>query len=140
MTSGARHRPRRDISEMSEDERAIRDLVATWMAASESGDLATVLSLMAEDVLFMVPGREPFGRQAFASAAQGMKEVRIEGRSDIQELEILDGWAWMRNRLEMTMTPAGGGTPVRRAGCTLTILRKRDDGRWVIARDANLLS
>ena len=46
----------------------------------------------------------------------------------------------MRNRLEMPITPAGGGAPVRRSGYTLTILRKRADGRWVIARDANLLS
>jgi uncharacterized protein (TIGR02246 family) len=125
---------------MTEDERAIRKLVETWMAASKAGDLATVLSLMADDVVFMVPGREPFGKAAFAAASQGMKDIRIEGRSDIQEIEILDGWAWMRNRLEMTTTPAGGGAPVRRAGYTLTILRKRADGRWLIARDANLLS
>src|SRR5262250_3871144 len=124
---------------MTDDERAIRDLVSTWLAASKAGDLATVLSLMADDVVFMVPGREPFGKAAFAAASQGMKDIRIEGRSDIQEIEILDGWAWMRSRLEMTMTPAGGGAPVRRSGYTLTILRKRADGRWVIARDANLL-
>jgi len=44
---------------MTEDERTIRDLVATWMAASQAGDLAAVLRLMADDVVFMVPGREP---------------------------------------------------------------------------------
>jgi uncharacterized protein (TIGR02246 family) len=35
---------------MADDERAIRDLVATWMRASETGDVDTVLSLIAEDV------------------------------------------------------------------------------------------
>lgn len=39
---------------MTEDERAIRTLVETWMTASKSGDLATVLSLMTDDVVFMV--------------------------------------------------------------------------------------
>ena len=34
---------------MSPDERAIRDLVDTWMKASQAGDTATVLSLMADD-------------------------------------------------------------------------------------------
>jgi uncharacterized protein (TIGR02246 family) len=46
---------------MTDDERAIRDLVATWMKASEAGDVQTVLNLMADDMIFMVPGREPFG-------------------------------------------------------------------------------
>jgi uncharacterized protein (TIGR02246 family) len=45
---------------MTDDERAIRELVSTWMRASESGDVNTVLSLMADDVIFMVPGREPW--------------------------------------------------------------------------------
>jgi uncharacterized protein (TIGR02246 family) len=124
---------------MSEDERAIRDLVATWMKASQAGDIATVLSLMADDVVFMVPGREPFGKEAFSAASQGMKGVRMEGTSDIRELEVLGNWAYLRNHIQVTMTPPGG-TPVKRAGYTLTILRKLADGRWVLARDANLLS
>ncbi len=39
--------------------RAIRDLVATWMAASKAGDLETVLSLMTDDAIFVVPGQKP---------------------------------------------------------------------------------
>src|SRR5262249_46150065 len=68
-------RPARRTS-MSDDERAIRDLVATWMVASKAGDLATVLTLMSDDVVFMVPGREPFGKAAFAAASEGMKGVQ----------------------------------------------------------------
>ena len=44
---------------MTDDERAIRDLVAAWMKASQAGDTAKVLSLMADDAIFQVPGREP---------------------------------------------------------------------------------
>ena len=44
------------------DERAIRELVATWMTASQAGDIDTVLGLMTDDVVFMVPGHEPFGK------------------------------------------------------------------------------
>src|SRR6476660_8851382 len=124
---------------MPPDERAIRNLVATWMAASQAGDLKTVLSLMTDDVVFMVPGREPFGKEAFAAASQGMKDVRMQGTSDIREIEVLGDWAYLRNYLELTITPPGG-EPVRRAGYTLTILRKSPDGRWQLARDANLLT
>ena len=125
---------------MTEDEPAIRDLVATWMEASRAGDVGTVLGLMADDVIFMVPGREPFGKQVFAAAAEGMKQLRMEGTSDIRELRVIGDWAWLRNYIEVTVTPPGGAKPVRRAGYTLTILRKEPDGRWVLARDANLLT
>ncbi len=90
---------------MSDDERAIRELVDTWLTASKAGDLATVLSLMTDDVIFMVPGREPFGKEAFAAASEGMKNVRIEGSSDIQEIQVLGDWAYLRNYIEMTLSP-----------------------------------
>jgi uncharacterized protein (TIGR02246 family) len=123
---------------MTSDERAIRDLVATWMRASQQGDLATVLGLMTDDVIFMVPGREPFGKEAFAAMSKEMQGARMQGTSDIRELSVLGDWAYLRNYLTVTVTPADG-LPVRRAGYTLTILRKQD-GRWLLARDANLLT
>jgi uncharacterized protein (TIGR02246 family) len=124
---------------MTDDERAIRDLVDTWLAASKVGDLATVLNLMTDDILFMVPGREPFGKTEFASSFGAMRDTRIEGRSDIREIEVLGSWAFMRNHLEVSVTPASG-TPIARSGYVLSILRKEADGRWRLARDANLLT
>jgi uncharacterized protein (TIGR02246 family) len=121
------------------DEQAIRDLVDKWMAASKAGDLATVLSLMADDVVFMVPSRPPFGKEEFAASSKSMAGVAIDGTSEIVELQILGNWAWMRNRLRITITPPGGKAMIR-SGYTLTILRKQSDGNWVITRDANLLA
>jgi uncharacterized protein (TIGR02246 family) len=129
----------RKAIKMTDDERAIREVVDVWLAASKAGDLATVLSLMTDDVIFMVPGQKPFGKEAFAAASQGMKDVRIEGTSDIQEIQVLGDWAYLRNYLEMTVTPPGGAAK-RRSGYTLTVLRKEADGRWRLARDANLLA
>lgn len=123
---------------MSDDERAIRQVVETWMAASRSGDLDAVLSLMTKDVVFMVPGQEPFGKEAFAALSKGVGGGRVEGTSEIVELKILGEWAFIRNRIAMQMTPPGGAT-TRRAGYTLTLLRKEADGQWRLARDANLL-
>ena len=123
---------------MKADELAIRQLVETWMVATKKGDLPTVLNLMADDAVFMVPGREPFGKEVFAASSQAMKEVQIDGVSEIQELKILGDWAWIRNRLHITITPPNG-KPATRSGYTLTILRKRPDGAWVLARDANLV-
>ena len=121
-----------------DDERAIRELIDTWMAASKAGDTATVLGLMTDDVVFTVPGQEPFGKEAFAAASQDMTGVRIDGKSEIRELKVLGDWAYLRSYLEMSITPPGGNT-VQRAGYTLTILRK-ETGRWLLTRDANLVS
>ena len=79
-----------------------------------AGDLDTVLGLMTEDVVFMVPGREPFGKEAFAAQSRGMAGARLEGTSDIRELRILGDWAFMRNHIAISVTPPGG-KPQRRA-------------------------
>ena len=98
---------------MTDDERAIRQLVETWMIATKNGDNATVLTLMTDDAIFVVPGKEPFGKDAFAAAARGMADPHMEGRSDIVELQVLGNWAFIRNRIDMTMTPPNG-EPVHR--------------------------
>ena len=123
---------------MSDDERAIRELVETWFAATMSGDIETVLNLMTDDVVFMVPGKEPFGRQAFADASKSMTDVRIDAKGEIAEIAVLGDWAYLRNHIDLKTTPPDG-IPVHRAGCTLTILRKEADGKWRLSRDANLL-
>jgi uncharacterized protein (TIGR02246 family) len=124
---------------MTEDERTIRAVIDTWMTATKSGDVATVLSLMTDDVVFMVPGAEPFGRERFAATAGDLQGTQIEGRSDIVELKVLGDWAFARTHLRVTMT-APGQPPMRRAGHTLTLFRKEPDGKWRLARDANLLT
>jgi len=122
---------------MTEDERAIRQVVASWMAASRAGDTATVLSLMADDAVFMVPGREPFGREAFEPGASN--GTKIDGTNEIVELQVLGDWAFTRNRLDLTITSPKGET-MQRSGYTLTLFRKEPEGRWRPARDANLLA
>ena len=124
---------------MSEDERAIRNLIATWMTATASGDQDEVLSLMADDVIFMVPGQAPFGKEAFAATSRGMKDVRLEGKSNVEEVVVNGDWAWCRTHIALTVTPPNGPV-VRRSGYTLSILRKEPDGKWVLTRDANLLT
>jgi uncharacterized protein (TIGR02246 family) len=124
---------------MTDDERAIRAVVETWFAATRAGDLAAVLALMTDDVVFMQPAHAPFGKDAFAATFQGMGNAIVDGTSDIVELRVLGSWAYLRNHIELTVTPPSGEA-MRRSGYTLTILRKEPDGRWRLARDANMLA
>jgi uncharacterized protein (TIGR02246 family) len=128
---------------MQNDEQEIRQLVATWMAATKAGDIETVLSLMAEDVVFLVPGQPPMiGRSVFAAAAQAQSSqgpVQFDGRSEIQEIKVLGEWAFMWTKLTVVVNRPDGAAPMTRAGHTLSILKKQN-GKWVLARDANMLA
>ena len=124
-----------------QDKEQIREVIATWLRASKSGDLETVLSLMAEDVVFLLPGRQPMrGREAFAAASRAADgKFSIDGVPDIQEIQIAGDFAFCWNHLSLTITPSDGGNPIRRAGDILSVFKKKPDGRWVLYRDANLL-
>ena len=123
---------------MSDDERAIRELISTWIAASKTGHLDTVLGLMSDDVVFMVPGRS-FGKAEFKAAFQAMKGMGFEAVSEVLEVQVIGNDSWCRTHLTVSVTPPNGNT-VRRAGDTLSILRKGADGKWVMIRDANMLA
>ena len=45
----------------------------------------------------------------------------------------------MWTRLTVVATPPGGAPSTTRAGHTLSILRKQN-GKWLLARDANMLA
>ncbi|GLU31071.1 SgcJ/EcaC family oxidoreductase [Trinickia caryophylli] len=124
---------------MTEDEHAIRALVDTWMSASKAGDTQTLLGLMTDDMVFMTPDREPFGKQAFAAASQAQQGMRIEGTAEILELRVVGDWAFMRNRIDIRVWPPGTAEPIRHAGYTLTLAHKNAAGQWQLARDANLV-
>jgi uncharacterized protein (TIGR02246 family) len=125
---------------MTDDEQAIRDVIAMWLRASGDGDAATVLSLMADDVVFLVAGREPFGKQAFAESFSALAPYRMEATSDVREVCVSGDWAHSWTHLVVSMTPKSGGATVRRSGQTLSVFQRLSDGRWVLARDANLLT
>ena len=127
---------------MQPDEEEIRNLVITWLAATKAGDVETVLSLMADDVVFLVPGQPVMRRAEFAAAAKSMSgpnAPQFDGKSEIQEIQICGDWAYMWTKLTVVVTPPGGAQRITRAGNTLSILKKQGT-KWLLARDANLLT
>jgi uncharacterized protein (TIGR02246 family) len=126
---------------MDADEAAIRSLISTWMDATRAGDTATVLGLMTDDAVFLTPGQPPMDKAQFAAAAQSQPAAarpEIDARSEIQEIRVLGDWAWVWTRLTVAVR-VPGAPERRRAGHTLSILRKVN-GRWQLARDANMLA
>lgn len=126
---------------MNADEQTIRNLVAQWHRATAAGDVDTVLGLMSEDVVFLVPGKPPMqGRSTFEKGLRGiLKSHRIDSRGEVQEVEVSDDLAYCWILLTVGMTPLSGGDANVRSGSALSIFRKQSNGSWTLVRDANLL-
>src|SRR5215813_11257923 len=124
---------------MQSDEQEIRQLISTWMAATKAGDAETVLSLMTDDVVFLVPGQPAMRKANFAAALSTQKPNQFDGTSEIQEIKVFGDWAFMWTKLTVVVTPPDGSRLIKRAGHTPSIL-KNESGKWLLARDANLLA
>ena len=102
---------------MTSDEQAIHKLLTTWQQASKTEDLPTVLRLMAEDAVFLTPGRPPIrGREEFARLSAGSMPFDIESDSSIEELVVEGNWAYCWSRLSIRLSPKEGGAVIRRSG------------------------
>ena len=127
---------------MTNDEQAIRALIARWLAATREGDVDAVLALMAPDAVFLVAGQPPMvGRQAFEHSLRSvLAEHTIDSTSEIDEIAVSGDMAYCRSRLSVKITSKEGKAPLQRTGHTLSILRKGHDGNWLLTRDANMLA
>jgi uncharacterized protein (TIGR02246 family) len=124
---------------MSTDEIAIRNLIQMWCQATEAGDFDALAPMMADDMVFLTPGREPFGKREFLQGSeQSAGKVQIAIQADVKEVQVAGdlGYAWLQ--LTVTVTMPGGAAPMRLSGNTIGIYR-REGGRWLLARDANLV-
>ncbi len=126
------------MSAGEDDERQIRKLIDAWIAASNARDLPALMGMMTDDVVFMTPGRAPFGKAEFAADSQRMKSVAIDARAQVQEIEVFGSRAYIRNHIQVELI-SHVGSPKRMSGYAMSVLRKEPDGRWRIARDANLV-
>ena len=126
---------------MGPDERAIRAVHSTWIAAVNAGDLVCLLSLMADDVVFLNPGQVPFGRDGFSrSFSAAHQQARIHCISELEDVVVVGEVAYTLSRDSLSVTPRAGGEAMQLAGHRITVYRKQPDGRWLLARDAHTLS
>src|SRR4051794_32619487 len=99
---------------MGRDEQAIRGVHSSWIDAVNAGDLACLLGLMADDVVFLNPGRAPFGRDGFtAGFSAAHEQARIRCVSELEEVVIVGEVAYTRSRDSLSVTPRAGGAAMR---------------------------
>ena len=126
---------------MGSDEREIRTMHSNWIDAVNAGDLARLLTLVAEDVVFLTPGQATFGRDGFSSNFMAAhQQMQICCTSELEEVVVVGEVAYTRSRDALSVTPRAGGKEARLAGHRMTVYRKQRDDRWLLSRDVHTLS
>ena len=134
---------------MRSDERAIREVHSTWIDAVNAGDLARLLVMTTDDVVFLNPGEECIGRDGFSTKfSAAHQQLRICCVSELMEVVIVGEVAYTRSRDSLTVSPRAGGEESRLAGdrrrstansptdagswpaMRMCCPRSRDDRRW----------
>src|SRR2546430_14989079 len=101
---------------MGSDERAIREVHSTWIEAVNAGDLVRLLTMMADDAVFLSPGQAPFGRDGFStgfSAAHQRAQIRCV--SELEEAVVVGEVAYTRRRDSLSVNPRAGGEEMQKA-------------------------
>jgi uncharacterized protein (TIGR02246 family) len=74
---------------MNNDEQAIRTWLDDWLRASAKGDSATMLTMLTDDMVFLVPGQPPFGKKEFKAAWDGpMNGAQVESKAELEECTV----------------------------------------------------
>jgi uncharacterized protein (TIGR02246 family) len=126
---------------MGSDEQAVREVHSIWIDTVNSGDMDRLLRLMADDAVFLNPGREPLGRDEFPAGFRAAHErARIRCISELQDVVVVGDVAYTLSRDSLSVTARTTGESTHLAGDRLTVYRKQPDGRWLLARDCHTLT
>ena len=126
---------------MEPDERAVREVHSSWIAAVNAGDISCLLGLMTDDVVFVNPGQAPVGRDGFPDGfCAAHQRARLDCISELENVTVVGEVAYALSRDSVSVVARATAEMTRFAGYRLCIYRKQSDGRWLLARDANTLS
>ena len=125
---------------MGSDEREIRELIERWHERTAAGDLEAILELMADDVVFLRAGQPPMDKKEFAAGFRAWaSKASIRSRWELKDVHASGDIAYAWSEISLVMTSKDGGKQ-ERSGPALSVFRKSRGGRWLLARDANLVA
>jgi uncharacterized protein (TIGR02246 family) len=113
------------------DERELHEAHSTWISAVNGGDLAHLLTLVTDDLVFLSSGQSSSWRDEFSTNfLAAHQQVRIRCVSELEEVVLVGNVAYTRSRDALAVTPFAGGEATQLAGYRITIYCKQPDGRW----------
>ena len=108
----------------------------------ESGDVATLMSLVTDDVMIKPPGAPPIaGKTALQDALSAFLAAHSETvQHDLLEVEVSGTLAFACILERATILPSSGADASSVNGMHLSVLRQQPDGSWLLARDVSALT
>jgi len=122
------------------DRNAILTVVERWHAATREKNIAAILELVDEDVVFLPSALPPVrGKQEVEQMYRNFfpryREIRQE--AGIEEVRIAGDWAFLWGTDELRLTPQSGEPEIHMKGKGLSILKRQSDGSWKFWRGIN---
>ena len=121
-------------------EATLQALIEKWQSAVEARDLERLMSLIADDCVFLAPSAPPVrGKEAVEGMFRSLWKSLQEHK---QEFTIEEAWisgdcliGWGVD--SATLLPAGSTESLRYAGHGVMILKRAPSGEWKFARGIN---
>ena len=122
--------------DMEADVAAIEAFIDHAVDVNNAGDITGWVELFAEDGMLLPDGQPPITTR---EALEGFAVSRFSRyRPNIQivadEIQIIGDWAFSRTTVTGTLTPRGGGNPLRVDGKEMALYRRQPNGSWKLAR------
>ena len=127
-----------DKAQEEADIQAIKEIEAKWAAATNSGDIESIMSLLTDDAIFMftnepiVKGKEAVRNHALADFEEYAYE---NSKAMVVEVRLAGDWAYARGTWSGTVTPKAGGESIQFIGKWIEIFERQPDGSWKVSRN-----
>lgn len=119
------------------DIQEVEQLFRQFIAAFNAGDLATLRSSYTEDALVIPPGQPAVqGPEAIIGQLWGpmFEAFAVDADLPAEEIQLGDGFGFVRGTYRMRLDPRGGGESVAEEGRYIDVVQTDADGAWKIAR------
>lgn len=115
---------------------AIEQTLSAWATAIRDADMDALGALVTEDAEFWTHGAAPLkGPKALIEAFEPFfAQFEMQQDFTLQELIVLDQYAFMRGFEVNRLLPRDGGETVEVRQRAFSLLRREQDGRWRFAR------
>ena len=124
-------------ADQAADRKNIESVLAKYEQALNASDADTVMTLYADDGVFMAQHSAPnVGRDAIRRAYDGVfGAIDLDIRFTVDEvIQVSPQWAFARTRSEGFVTVNATGDKGPEANQELFVFEKRDNDEWKIAR------
>ena len=119
--------------DIKSDIEAIKITNDEFTAAHNAGDLESLLSLLTEGSIRMVPNMPALvGKDAIRDVYQSLFEQNVyEVDGPIEEVIVCGDCAFIRGTFTYTITPKASGEPIREnLGKWVAFIKRKPDGSW----------